>query len=154
VIHNAGIARNRTFDGMDDEHWFPVIETHLLGGFSLARAVWPTMAGAGYGRFVITLSATGMWGRAEGANYGAAKAGLTHRYYSAIRGRYAETFVAVNDGWVAPAGEPPTAEELAAHLDIVEDRSAYSVPHSLDEVAIASRRIVPEAGTEVMPHVV
>jgi hypothetical protein len=39
----------------------------------------------------------------------------THRYYSAIRGRYAEIFVAVNDGWVAPAGEPPTAEELAVH---------------------------------------
>jgi NAD(P)-dependent dehydrogenase (short-subunit alcohol dehydrogenase family) len=107
VIHNAGIARNTTFDGMDDEHWFPVIETHLLGGFSLARAVWPTMAGAGYGRFVITSSATGMWGRTEGANYGAAKAGLTHRYYSAIRGRHAEIFAAVNDGWVAPAGEPP-----------------------------------------------
>jgi NAD(P)-dependent dehydrogenase (short-subunit alcohol dehydrogenase family) len=116
VIHNAGIARNTTFDGMDDEHWFPVIETHLLGGFSLARAVWPTMAGAGYGRFVITSSATGMWGRAEGANYGAAKAGLTHRYYSAIRGRCAEIFVAVNDGWVATgrrttdgrrAGRPP-----------------------------------------------
>jgi NAD(P)-dependent dehydrogenase (short-subunit alcohol dehydrogenase family) len=43
VIHNAGITRNAPFDGMDDEHWFPVIETHLIGGFYLARAVWPTM---------------------------------------------------------------------------------------------------------------
>jgi len=138
VIHNAGIARNTRLYGMDDEHWFPVIDTHLLGGFYLARAAWPAMVDAGYGRFVITSSATGMWGRAEGANYAGAKAGLTHRYYSALRGRYVEIFVAVNDGWVAPAGEPPTVEELAAHLDIVEDRSAYSVPHdSLDEVLLA-----------------
>jgi len=123
---------------MDDEHWFPVIDTYLLGGFYLARAAWPAMVDAGYGRFVITSSATGMWGRAEGANYAGAKAGLTHRYYSALRGRYVEIFVAVNDGWVAPAGEPPTVEELAAHLDIVEDRSAYSVPHdSLDKVLLA-----------------
>ena len=53
---------------MDDEHWFPVIETHLLGGFYLARAVWPAMAEAGCERFVITSSATGMWGRVEGAS--------------------------------------------------------------------------------------
>jgi NAD(P)-dependent dehydrogenase (short-subunit alcohol dehydrogenase family) len=32
---------------MDDEHWFPVIETHLLGGFYLARAAWPAMVDAG-----------------------------------------------------------------------------------------------------------
>jgi NAD(P)-dependent dehydrogenase (short-subunit alcohol dehydrogenase family) len=47
VIQNADISRNTTFDGMDDEHWFPVIETHLLGGFYLARAVWPAMVDAG-----------------------------------------------------------------------------------------------------------
>jgi NAD(P)-dependent dehydrogenase (short-subunit alcohol dehydrogenase family) len=220
VVHNAGILRNATFDDMDDDHWFPVVETHLVGGFYLARAVWPAMSDAGYGRFVITSSASGVWGRVEGANYGAAKAGLvglcnvlalegeakgilanaimpvgstrlggapeasdttaeaeaaraqaratrhspewvapmvvylasdrcdrTHRYYSAVRGRYAEIFVGVNDGWVAPAGEPPPVEELVAHLDIIEDRSTYSVPHdTFDEVGIASGRVVSELG--------
>src|SRR5690606_9540794 len=76
VVHNAGILRNTTFDGMTDEKWFPVIETHLMAGFYLSRAVWPTMIEAGYGRMVFTSSASGMWGRVEGANYGTAKAGL------------------------------------------------------------------------------
>jgi hypothetical protein len=68
--------------------------------------------------------------------------------HSAIGGRYAEIFVAVNDGWVAPAGQPPTVEELVAHLDVVEDRSAHSVPHNtFDEIAIAKRRIDSEIGT-------
>jgi NAD(P)-dependent dehydrogenase (short-subunit alcohol dehydrogenase family) len=215
VVHNAGILRNTRFEGMSDDHWFPVVETHLLGGFFLSRAVWPTMVAAGYGRMVFTSSASGMWGRVEGANYGAAKAGLvglcnvlalegaehgilanailpvgstrlggapdasdtspeaetlraqaraarmapewvapmvvylasnlcdrTHRYYSAIRGRYAGAFVGVSEGWVAPRPEPPTVEDLVDHLDIIEDRSSYWVPEdTFDEVAMASRAV-------------
>lgn len=76
VVHNAGILRNSRFDGMTDDHWFPVLETHLLGGFYLSRAVWGPMTEAGYGRIVVTASSSGLWGRVEGANYGAAKAGL------------------------------------------------------------------------------
>jgi NAD(P)-dependent dehydrogenase (short-subunit alcohol dehydrogenase family) len=220
VVHNAGILRNSFFDDMTDDRWFPVVETHLLGGFFLSRAVWPSMVEAGYGRMVFTSSASGLWGRVEGANYGAAKAGLaglcnvlalegerhgilanvvmpvgstrlggapeaadtrpeaeaaraqaraarmapewiaplvaylasdrcdrTHHYYSAIRGRYAEVFVGVADGWVAPGGEPPTAEDLSAHLDVIEDRSTYSVPRdTFDEVAIASRMVEASIG--------
>ena len=215
VVHNAGILRNATFEEMTDERWFPVVETHLIGGFYLSRAVWPTMVDAGYGRMVFTSSASGLWGRVQGANYGAAKAGLvglcnvlalegaqygvlanailpvgstrlggapeasdrsaaaeeirakartdrmapewvtplvvylasnhcdrTHRYYSSVKGRYAEVFVGVNDGWVAPGGDPPTAEELVASLDAIEDRSRHSVPSdTFDEVAIASQLV-------------
>jgi hypothetical protein len=64
----------------------------------------------------------------------------THRYYSAVKGRYAEVFVGVADGWVAPTGVPPTAEDVVDHLGTIEDRSSYSVPRdTFDEVAIASR---------------
>jgi NAD(P)-dependent dehydrogenase (short-subunit alcohol dehydrogenase family) len=220
VVHNAGILRNTRFDGMSDDHWFPVVETHLLGGFFLSRAVWPTMVAAGYGRMVFTSSASGLWGRVEGANYGAAKAGLiglcnvlalegaehgilanailpvgstrlggapeasdtspeaetartqarvarmapewvapmvvylasnrcdrTHRYYSAIRGRYAEAFVGVSEGWVALTPGPPSVEDVVSHLDMIEDRSSYSVPRdTFDEVAIASRAVDASPG--------
>jgi NAD(P)-dependent dehydrogenase (short-subunit alcohol dehydrogenase family) len=220
VVHNAGILRNSTFDEMTDERWFPVVETHLFGGFYLSRAVWPTMKAAGYGRLVFTSSASGLWGRIEGANYGSAKAGLvglcnvlalegeahgilanavlpvgssrlggapeasdtspeaeavrsqaragrmapewvtplvaylassqcnrTHHYYSAIRGRYARAFVGVTDGWVSPGSEPPTAEELLAHLATIEDRESYVIPRdTFDEVAIASQRVVDATG--------
>ncbi len=222
VVHNAGILRNATFDSMSDDRWFPVVETHLFGGFYLSRAVWPAMTGAGYGRMVFTSSASGLWGRVEGANYGAAKAGLvglcnvlslegeaygilanavlpvgstrlagapeatdaspqaeearaqarstrmapewvvplvvylasdrcdrTHRYYSVIRGRYAEVFVGVTDGWVAPDREPPTVEDLAAHLGAIEDRSSFSVPHdTFDEVTIAAEKVARALGAD------
>ena len=69
----------------------------------------------------------------------------THRYYSAVRGRYAEAFVGVTDGWVAPAGAPPSTEDVVAHLEAVEDRSHYSVPSdTFEEVAIASARVDAE----------
>ena len=77
VIHNAGILRNALIREMTDELFFPVLETHLLGGFYLSRAVLPTMVEQGYGRFVYTSSAVGVWGRPGGStNYGISKAGL------------------------------------------------------------------------------
>ena len=215
VVHNAGILRNAPFAEMTDERWSPVVATHLLGGFFLSRAVWPAMASAGYGRMVFTSSASGLWGRTDGANYAAAKAGLvglanvlalegdahgilvnavlpvgatrlagapeasdtsataekqradarasrmapewvaplvvylaseacdrTHRYYSAVRGRYAEVFVGVTDGWVATGDEPPSADEIAAQLATIEDRATYAVPSNVfHEVELASARV-------------
>ncbi len=215
VVHNAGILRNSPLGEMSDDRWFPVLETHLLGAFYLTRAVWPTMMLAGYGRLVFTSSASGVWGRVDGANYGAAKAGLvglcnvvalegrehgilanaimpvgstrlgggpesydlspdavawrntahesrmgpewvtplvvylaseacdrTHRYYSAVRGRYAEIFIGVADGWVPVDREPPAVESVVEHLGEIEDRSSYVVPSgTFHEVEIASGRV-------------
>jgi len=215
VVHNAGILRNARFTEMKDDRWFPVIETHLFGAFFLTRAVWPHMVAAGYGRLVFTSSASGVWGRVEGANYGAAKAGIvglcnvlalegaehgivanavmpvastrlagapeaadvsdaalaqraaahenrmspqwvtpivvylasdmcnrSHRYYSAVKGRFAEVFIGVTDGWVAEGTNSPSAETVAEHLAEIEDRSVFVVPNdTFDEVRLASARV-------------
>jgi NAD(P)-dependent dehydrogenase (short-subunit alcohol dehydrogenase family) len=215
VVHNAGILRNASFAEMTNDHWMPVVETHLFGAFFLTRAVWPHMVAAGYGRLVFTSSASGVWGRVEGANYGAAKAGIiglcnvlalegadhgilanaimpvastrlagapeaadlseaasahrasayetrmapewvtpivvylasdactrSHRYYSAVRGRYAEVFVGVTDGWVAEGPTNPRAETVAEHLAEIEDRSRFAVPNdTFHEVRLASERV-------------
>src|SRR5262249_35216180 len=207
-----GILRNASFVEMSDDRWLPVVETHLFGAFFLTRAVWPHMLEAGYGRLVFTSSASGVWGRVEGANYGAAKAGIvglcnvlalegaehgilanavmpvastrlagapeaadgsvaatahrasayenrmapqwvtpivvylasdtcdrSHRYYSAVRGRFAEVFIAVTDGWVADGTSSPSAEAVAEHLADIEDRSRFAVPNdTFDEVRLAS----------------
>jgi NAD(P)-dependent dehydrogenase (short-subunit alcohol dehydrogenase family) len=215
VVHNAGILRNTRFTDMSDDRWLPVVETHLFGAFFLSRAVWPHMVAAGYGRLVFTSSASGLWGRVEGANYGAAKAGIvglcnvlalegaehgilanailpvastrlagapdatdtsesavaqraaayetrmapewvtpivvylassqcdrSHRYYSAVRGRFAEVFVGVTDGWVADGPTSPPAESVAEHLPEIEDRNRFVVPHDVfHEVQLASERV-------------
>jgi len=207
VIHNAGILRNAMFEEMSDENFFPVLSTHLLGSFYLSRAAWPTMVEQGYGRFVLTSSSSGVWGRPNGANYNTAKAGViglanalslegadkgiltncilpvgftrlagapeavdtsadaearraealaarwapewvapmvvylaseacdrTHRYYSAVDGRYARVFVGVAEGWRA-GNNPPSVEEIRENLDAIEELSSYDVPENgLEEI--------------------
>ena len=208
VVHNAGILRNTMFEGMTDEQWFPVIETHLSAAFFLSRAVWPVMRDQGYGRLVFTSSASGAFGRTFGANYAAAKAGIlglcnalalegvehgilanailptgltrlsasprpgdatadpeelyaarramvprfdpewavpivtylasaactrTHHYYSNSAGRYALVFVAATMGWRPDAEVPPSVEDIAAHLDRIDDTGQFDVPISAEE---------------------
>lgn len=216
VVHNAGILRNAPFDKMTNEQFFPVLGTHLVGAYLLTRAVYPTMRDQGYGRLVFTSSSSGLFGRTNGANYAAAKAGViglcnalalegaphgvlanavlpvamtrlggapdaadtspdaaarraelrereprmapewvtplviylaseacsvTHRYYSAINGRYARVFVGVTAGWRAPDEGPPTAEQLRDRLGDIEDREDHDLPEStFDEIELVARR--------------
>ena len=216
VVHNAGILRNAAFGEMSDERLFPVLETHLLGAVFLSRAVWPTMLEQRYGRMVFTSSGSGVFGRANGANYAAAKAGIvglcnalalegepfgilcnavmpvgnsrlgggpdardaseqaktarqrsnaasprsqpewvsplvaflasaacsvTHRYYSAVSGRYARIAIGVGSGWHAPEGEPPSADEIASQMDVIDDVADFVEPQSVfEEVELARRR--------------
>jgi NAD(P)-dependent dehydrogenase (short-subunit alcohol dehydrogenase family) len=215
VVHNAGILRNDPFERMSDDRFFPVLETHLLGSFYLSRAVWPTMVAQGYGRLVFTSSASGVFGRVNGANYATAKAGIvglcnalalegeplgilancvmptgttrlggapdardssheanqrraesrraaprsqpewvsplvaylaspacttTHRYYSAIGGRYARIAIGVGWGWTAPEGPPPTPQDIELHMEEISDMQNFEEPASVfEEIEIARR---------------
>jgi hypothetical protein len=59
----------------------------------------------------------------------------THRYYSCVKGRYAEVFIGVAPGWSAPADAPPSPAELLAALPTIEDRDGFEVPSStFDEI--------------------
>ena len=216
VVHNAGILRNAAFSEMTDERLFPVLETHLLAAVFLSRAVWPTMLEQRYGRMVFTSSGSGVFGRANGANYAAAKAGIvglcnalalegepfgilcnavmpvgtsrlgggpdardateqaqiertrakaasprsqpewvsplvaflastacsvTHRNYSAVSGRYARIAIGVGPGWHAPEGEPPSANEIALQMHVINDVTDFAEPLSVfEEVELARRR--------------
>jgi NAD(P)-dependent dehydrogenase (short-subunit alcohol dehydrogenase family) len=216
VVNNAGIHRNAMLTDMTDDHWFRVLETHLFGAFYLTRAVWPTMSEQQYGRVVFASSSAGAFGRTDGVNYAAAKAGLlglcnavalegkehgilanavlpvgftrlsgapdaldhgpeaetareagrdriprfepkwtvpmvtylasaactrTHRFYSTAAGRYARAYVAVTSGWHPDSDEPPGAEEIASHLEQIEDDAEYDVPWSVfDEIKLIRAR--------------
>ena len=57
-------------------------------------------------------------------------------------GRFARAFVGLGEGWLAPAGSGPTAEDIDAHWAEISATDPYIVPTSIfDEVAEICRRL-------------
>ena len=66
----------------------------------------------------------------------------THENYSACAGRFARAFVGLGEGWLAPSGSRPTADDVAAHWDEISATDPYTVPTSIfDEVAELCERL-------------
>lgn len=76
VINNAGILRDKSLHKMTDEDWDLVYRVHLEGAYKVSRAAFPAMRDQGYGRFVMTTSAAGIYGNFGQANYSACKLAL------------------------------------------------------------------------------
>jgi len=74
---NAGILRDRVLWNMTDEEFDSVIETHLRGTFTCARAAVRRMREqGGGGRVIVVSSIAGQRGNFGQTNYSAAKAGI------------------------------------------------------------------------------
>jgi NAD(P)-dependent dehydrogenase (short-subunit alcohol dehydrogenase family) len=74
---NAGILRDRVLWKMTDEDFDLVIETHLRGTFTCARAAAIRMREQGEGgRIIVIGSPAGQYGNFGQTNYAAAKAGI------------------------------------------------------------------------------
>jgi NAD(P)-dependent dehydrogenase (short-subunit alcohol dehydrogenase family) len=76
VINNAGILRDKTFAKMTPEDLGLVLDVHLKGAFFVSMPAFRFMKDSGYGRFLFTSSAAGLFGNFGQTNYGAAKLGL------------------------------------------------------------------------------
>lgn len=76
VVNNAGILRDKSLHKMSDEDWDLVYQVHLKGAYKVSRAAFPHMREQGYGRFVMTTSAAGIYGNFGQANYSACKLAL------------------------------------------------------------------------------
>ena len=77
VINNAGILRDRSFQKLPPADLEAVLDVHLKGAFFVSQPAFRFMKErGGYGRFVFTASAAGIFGNFGQANYGAAKMGL------------------------------------------------------------------------------
>ena len=76
LVANAGFTRDKTFLKMDLDDFRAVLDVHVMGSVHVAKAVWPGMRERGYGRIMLTTSATGLFGNFGQANYGAAKMAL------------------------------------------------------------------------------
>jgi hypothetical protein len=67
---------------------------------------------------------------------------LTHHAFSACAGRFARVFVGLGEGWVAPPGRTPTAEDIAAHLATITAPEPFTVPTSIfDEVTLVCTQL-------------
>jgi NAD(P)-dependent dehydrogenase (short-subunit alcohol dehydrogenase family) len=76
VVNNAGILRDVSFQKMEEPQLDLVLKVHLYGGFHVAKAAWPHMREANYGRVINTTSGSGLYGNFGQSNYSAAKLGL------------------------------------------------------------------------------
>ena len=76
LVNNAGILRDKSFAKLESADFDLVIKIHLQGTFNCTKAVWDLMREAGYGRIVLTSSASGIYGNFGQSNYGAAKAAM------------------------------------------------------------------------------
>ena len=76
LINNAGILRDRSFANLEWEDLHAVLDVHLRGAFYVTRPIFSWMKEQGYGRIVMTASASGILGNFGQSNYGAAKMGL------------------------------------------------------------------------------
>lgn len=72
----------------------------------------------------------------------------THDMYSVLGGRIARAFVGVTEGWLGPRDEPPSVEEVAAHINEIRDETrGIHIPASLiDEFRIVAEQVEASKG--------
>jgi len=77
MVTNAGVLRDKVLWKMTDDDFDTVVEVHLRGTFTCARAAANAMRAQGRGgRIIVTGSPTGQRGTLGQTNYAAAKAGI------------------------------------------------------------------------------
>jgi NAD(P)-dependent dehydrogenase (short-subunit alcohol dehydrogenase family) len=75
VVNNAGIIRWAGLPEADEDNLAQHLRVHTVGSFNTARAAWPHMVQAGYGRIVMTTS-SGVFGLPNNVSYATAKAAV------------------------------------------------------------------------------
>lgn len=148
IINNAGILRDKTFKGMNDELLTPVIDVHLKGAFYVTQPAWEHMREQGYGRIVNTSSNSGILGNFGQSNYGAAKMGLVGftRVLAAEGAKYN-----IKANALAPVARTRMTEELLGPLAEQLDPStvAPTVGYLVHEDCPVSGEIYSVAGGRV-----
>jgi NAD(P)-dependent dehydrogenase (short-subunit alcohol dehydrogenase family) len=67
---------------------------------------------------------------------------LTHQNFTSCAGRYARVFMGMGEGWFAPPGTTPTADDIAVNVAAITATDPYIVPGGLfDEIADTCSRL-------------
>ncbi|NIR38388.1 MAG: SDR family NAD(P)-dependent oxidoreductase, partial [Actinobacteria bacterium] len=70
VVNNAGILRDKAFHNLESADLEAVLDVHLKGAFFVTQPAFRLMREQGYGRIVVTSSASGLLGNFGQSNYG------------------------------------------------------------------------------------
>lgn len=76
IVLNAGIAKDNTFAGLEEEDWKSVIDTNLNSFYNVLKPLIMPIARAKQGRIIVISSVSGVFGNRGQSNYAASKAGL------------------------------------------------------------------------------
>jgi NAD(P)-dependent dehydrogenase (short-subunit alcohol dehydrogenase family) len=121
MVTNAGVLRDRVLWKMTDEEFDLVIETHLRGTFTCARAAAIRMRDQGEGgRIIVVGSPAGQFGGFGQTNYSAAKAGIVAfaRTWAMELARAQITVNAiVPTAWTQMTASIPIYEPLIARIE-------------------------------------
>ena len=121
LINNAGIIRWAGFPEADEDNLARHLAVHTVGSFNTARAAWPHMCEARYGRIVMTTS-SGIFGLPNNTSYATAKAGVIGLTRSlAVAGASRDLKVnliapAATTRMAGSGGSPDMAPELVAPM--------------------------------------
>jgi NAD(P)-dependent dehydrogenase (short-subunit alcohol dehydrogenase family) len=123
VINNAGVLRDKTFAKLTPEDLGVVIDVHLKGAFYVSQPAFRIMKENGYGRFIFTSSAAGIFGNFGQTNYGAAKMGLVGlMHVLAVEGQKYN----IRSNAIAPTARTRMTEELLGPLAPLLDPEAVT----------------------------
>ena len=119
LVANAGVLRDRVLWKMSDEDFDLVIETHLRGSFTCARAAAIDMRERGEGgRIVLIGSPAGQNGSFGQTNYASAKAGLVAMART-LSLELARAEITANA--VIPTALSPMTATIPAYTQVYED---------------------------------
>ncbi|HEY8517641.1 MAG TPA: SDR family oxidoreductase [Candidatus Binatia bacterium] len=123
VINNAGVLRDKTFAKLTPEELNIVLDVHLKGAFYVSQPAFRIMKEKGYGRFIFTSSAAGIFGNFGQTNYGAAKMGLVGLMnVLAVEGQKYN----IRSNAIAPTARTRMTEELLGPLAPLLDPEAVT----------------------------
>jgi NAD(P)-dependent dehydrogenase (short-subunit alcohol dehydrogenase family) len=141
LVHSAGILRYGTITETSEEEWRRMLAVNVEAAWWLARAAWPAMEAARYGRIVLTVSGYGLraYDGSDVTAYGVGKA-AQFGLMNGLAGEGADLGIKVN------AIEPIAATRILRRSTSPSELTTDSV--SPAAVALAAREC-PVSGVVV-----